>query len=148
VHAVRAGEAVAVAAEVRRLDPRQVGLERDPAVVLASVEERARERDRGRVVLLVLTEVRPRPRPVQAVRRALEVDAGAGAASDLDECRITRVEAWSLVVIGPVGVGRARTGAAAVGGGGRAVLEVADLVRERDVVAVRRPRDTRVLAGA
>src|SRR5204862_3591 len=81
VDAAIAGEPVAVPAEVRRLDPRQVGFEGDTLVVSRAVEERAREHDRAWVVLLVLPTVRVRPSPHRLVRRAVEVVVGCDTAS-------------------------------------------------------------------
>src|SRR5439155_15715235 len=124
-----AGRAVAVAAEVGRLDPRQVGLERDPAVVLAAVKERAREHDRRRGRRRA---VRPRPAP-GLVGRAVEIGIGPDTAPDRNEQRLTRPEAGGLVAVRAVRVVRVPT-AAILPGHLVAVLEMPDLIREGDVV--------------
>src|SRR2546430_7412190 len=84
VDAVRPGAAVAVAPEVGRLDPRQVGLEGNPAVVRATVEGRAREQDRPRMEDLVLPCIRVRAGPAGLVRDTVEVVVGGEAAAHLD----------------------------------------------------------------
>src|SRR2546423_12063595 len=93
VDAVLTGVAVADTAEVGCLDSRQVGFERDPAVVGRPVEDRAREPDRGGVVLRILPSVRVRPRPNGLVRRPVEVVVRRDAAADRYEERERGTEA-------------------------------------------------------
>src|SRR5205807_4515632 len=69
-----------------RLDARQVGLKRDPAVVSAFAlripEERARELHRSRVVRAIERYVCERARPHELVRYAVKVEIRTSASPD------------------------------------------------------------------
>src|SRR5207302_4896549 len=82
--------------------------------------------------------------PDLLVGDTVEVVVGRDAASDRDERRESGIEAAVVVPVeARLTVARAR---ASLGGDAVAVLEVPDLVREGDVVRMRRPWDARVLA--
>ena len=84
-------------------------------------------------------------RPISLVGDAIEAGGvGARAAADAKAARVGRGEASLVVPVGSLGISRrafrrGRCAAAAGGGYVAAIVEVADLVRERDVVGVRGP---------
>src|SRR5439155_25881851 len=133
------------APEVGRLDTRGVRLEGHVLVFLVPVVPRVRCGEEDGSGMQVGVAVRPGRLirlPVEARR------VGVQAAVYQDEGRRRRREAVVVVPVGRLLVaGRTLETAAACErfGDDRAVVEVADLVREGDVVGVRRPGNPRLL---
>jgi hypothetical protein len=129
------------------LDPRQVRFESHLVVVGAPIEKRAGEHDRCGVELAVELRVGEGSWPGVLVLGPVEIDVCAKAPADPDPLRCFRALAGELI---PVGSGRVRGARTSTGGVGgvdvAAVLKVPDLIRERDVVGVRRLRDAGVHA--
>src|SRR5439155_4433651 len=146
VRAAVAGAPLADTAEVGRLDPGQVRFEADPAEILPSAERRAAEQDGRRVDRRIECGVGQRARPRLLVGDAVEVVVRRDATADLDQERLVGIEAAPVVAVLLVVVADRRVDALAMDVGVAAQLEVADLIRVRHVVRVRRPRHARVLA--
>ena len=114
------------------------------------VRRRAREDHGLRVELLIGFRIRVRPRPVVLVRGPVEVDVVEEAPVDVHDPGVLARNAEVLAVVNVEATRIIRTGnrAVEVRVELRAVLEVPDLVRERDVRQVRRPRVPAGVRGA
>src|SRR5262249_7272640 len=133
-----------------------VRLERHLAEVLPAGGGRAGELERGRVQQPVRGHVADRPRPGERVRDPVEVTVDIHAPVDLHGQRLGCGQAEVVITcrvrpdIAVVGVRaeRLRTGTdRAAGVDLAALLEVPDLVGERDVVGVRRVHVTGLRRG-
>src|SRR5437879_2330073 len=133
-------------ADVRRLDARQIGLEGYAFVVEVETSTcaGAREHDRRRVIRIAV-------RPDVQIGRSVESGVRIQTARDLYQQGCRRIQAEVVIRVRLLDVvGRSLgAGASAACGDVAAVVEVPDLVRESDVVRVRRPGHAGLLrAGA
>src|SRR5256885_1952055 len=118
------------------------------APVAPSARRRAGEDHRLRMGPLVDPWIRIRPRPVLLVGRPVEVDVGAKAAVDVHDPGVLAGDATDVVAVETARIVRAGYRAVEVLVERGAVLEMADLVRECDVVRMRRPRVAPRIGGA
>src|SRR5256714_13902465 len=97
---------------------------------------------------LVGARIRIRSGPVVLVGRPVEVDVGAKAAVDVYDPGVPAGDATDVVAVETARIVRAGYRAVEVLVERGAVLEMADLVRECDVVRMRRPRFAPRIGGA
>src|SRR5438270_3243588 len=125
------------------LDARQICLKCYPAVSLRAVDEWAGEQDRSGIELIVRPWIAERSWPGVLVGHAIEIGIGESAPRYRDARRGGRAQAKDVVltlVQGLIRIMHTVLGTIPrLNIDGVAVLEVPDLVRERDVVRVGRP---------